>query len=62
MYVATFMRQWDRLYDMAVKGMSGDDGEGGWEGKDGRLYLDVLPCKLPVPSRLHFGTMLIMGT
>ena len=26
--------------------MSGDDGEGGWKGEDGRLYLDVLPCKL----------------
>ncbi|KAF9446483.1 cytochrome P450 monooxygenase [Macrolepiota fuliginosa MF-IS2] len=43
MYVGTFMKQWDRLFDMAVKGQSGDDGEGGWEGKNGRLYLDVLP-------------------
>ncbi|KAF5357052.1 hypothetical protein D9756_006716 [Leucocoprinus leucothites] len=43
MYITQFLHQWDRLYDMAAKGMSGDDGEGGWEGKNGRLYLDVLP-------------------
>ncbi|EKM77283.1 hypothetical protein AGABI1DRAFT_115220 [Agaricus bisporus var. burnettii JB137-S8] len=43
MYVAQLQNQWDRLYDMAVKGMSGNDGEGGWEGRDGRLWLDCLP-------------------
>lgn len=46
MYVAQLQNQWDRLYDMAVKGMSGNDGEGGWEGRDGRLWLDCLPCEL----------------
>ncbi|KAF9445726.1 cytochrome P450 monooxygenase [Macrolepiota fuliginosa MF-IS2] len=42
LYVGQFLQQWDRLYDMAVKGMSGDDGEG-WVGRDGRLWLDCLP-------------------
>lgn len=45
MYIGQLLSQWDRLYDMAVKGMSGDDGEGGWEGRDGRLWLDLLPCR-----------------
>ncbi|KXN92561.1 Benzoate 4-monooxygenase [Leucoagaricus sp. SymC.cos] len=43
LYVGQLLRQWDRLYDMAVKGLSGNDGEGGWEGRDGRLWLDCLP-------------------
>jgi benzoate 4-monooxygenase len=42
-YVATFIRQWDRLCDAALKGMSGHEGEG-WTGQDGRLWLDCLPC------------------
>ncbi|KAJ7728145.1 cytochrome P450 monooxygenase [Mycena maculata] len=43
MYVGAFMQQWDRLYDGAVKGLSGTEGEGGWSGRDGRLWLDCLP-------------------
>jgi benzoate 4-monooxygenase len=27
-----------------VKGLSGTEGEGGWHGRDGRLWLDCLPC------------------
>jgi len=42
-YVATFIRQWDRLSADALKGMSGREGEG-WTGRDGRLWLDCLPC------------------
>ncbi|KAF8635436.1 hypothetical protein AX15_000423 [Amanita polypyramis BW_CC] len=42
-YVTLFIKQWDRLYDSACKGLSGRDGEGGWEGRNGRLYLDILP-------------------
>ncbi len=45
-YVAQLIEQWDRLYDLARKDMSGNDGEDGWEGRNGRLYLDILPCKL----------------
>ena len=40
-----FIHQWDRLYDLALKGESGSDGEG-WKGEGGRLWLDCLPCKL----------------
>ncbi|KAI6040942.1 cytochrome P450 [Pisolithus marmoratus] len=42
-YVAQLLRQWDRLYDSALEGNSGDDGEGGWYGRDGRLWFDCLP-------------------
>jgi benzoate 4-monooxygenase len=44
-YVGELIQQWDRLYDGAVKGLSGTEGEGGWSGRDGRLWLDCLPCE-----------------
>lgn len=43
LYVGMLLGQWDRLYDGAVKGLSGDDGDGGWVGREGRLWLDCLP-------------------
>jgi len=43
LHIATLLGQWDRLYDDAVKGLSGTDGEGGWTGHEGRLWLDCLP-------------------
>ncbi|KIY49651.1 cytochrome P450 monooxygenase [Fistulina hepatica ATCC 64428] len=43
LYVGQLLDRWDALYDSAVKGLSGDDGEGGWFGRDGRLWLDCLP-------------------
>lgn len=43
LYVRQLIQQWDRLYDAGVKGLSGDDGEGGWKGRDGRVWLDCLP-------------------
>lgn len=43
-YVKTLIQQWDRLYDLAIKGMEGPEGEGGWKGRNGRLWLDCLPC------------------
>ena len=46
LHVRQLLQQWDRLSDMAVKGMSGNDGEGGWRGQNGRLWFDCLPCKL----------------
>ncbi|KIM86675.1 hypothetical protein PILCRDRAFT_96068 [Piloderma croceum F 1598] len=42
-YVGELIQQWDRLCDGAVKGLSGTEGEGGWMGRDGRLWLDCLP-------------------
>lgn len=44
LYVRQLIEQWDRLYDLAVKGGSGPEGEG-WKGEKGRLWLDCLPCK-----------------
>ncbi|KAJ7598951.1 cytochrome P450 monooxygenase [Mycena floridula] len=43
LYVEQLISQWSRLFDLAVKGESGSDGEGGWSGHDGRLWLDCLP-------------------
>ncbi|KAF9231318.1 cytochrome P450 [Melanogaster broomeanus] len=43
LYVGQLLKQWDRLYDAAVKGESGSEGEKGWFGQDGRLWLDSLP-------------------
>jgi len=42
LYIDQLLNQWDRLYDAAVKGGSGTEGEG-WSGHDGRLWLDALP-------------------
>ncbi|KAI0002159.1 cytochrome P450 monooxygenase [Russula compacta] len=42
-YVRSFIQQWDRLCAGGAKGLQGDDGEGGWRGRDGRVWLDCLP-------------------
>ncbi|KZT25634.1 cytochrome P450 monooxygenase, partial [Neolentinus lepideus HHB14362 ss-1] len=42
LYVGQLIEQWDRLCDMAAKGMSGEEGNG-WKGREGRLWLDSLP-------------------
>ncbi|KAG5642361.1 hypothetical protein DXG03_002958 [Asterophora parasitica] len=42
LHVRDLIRQWDRLFDQAVKGGRGTEGEG-WEGRDGKLWLDCLP-------------------
>lgn len=47
-YVKSLIAQWDRLYDLAAKGLSGSEGEGGWVGREGRLWLDCLPCASPL--------------
>lgn len=43
LYVGQLMNQWDRLFDKALQNQSGTEGEGGWFGKGGRLWLDCLP-------------------
>lgn len=48
LYVNTLIKQWDRLFDAAVKGGSGTEGEG-WNGGEGRLWLDCLPCTHTLP-------------
>ena len=45
LYVDMLIQQWDRLFGLAVQGLSGSEGEGGWKGEGGRLWLDCLPCK-----------------
>ncbi|KAJ7868673.1 cytochrome P450 monooxygenase [Mycena leptocephala] len=60
LHITVLLEQWDRLYDGAVKGLSGSDGEGGWNGHDGRLWLDCLPwanyLAFDITSDLAFGT------
>ena len=34
---------WDKLCDGGVKGLSGNDGEGGWKGSQGWVWFDCLP-------------------
>ncbi|KAK0192187.1 cytochrome P450 monooxygenase [Armillaria mellea] len=41
-FVGQLLRQWDRLYDRALEGLSGKEGEG-WIGREGRLWLNCLP-------------------
>ncbi|KAK0192825.1 cytochrome P450 monooxygenase [Armillaria mellea] len=43
LYVGQLISQWERLFGNAVKGESGTEGEGGWSGHAGRLWLDCLP-------------------
>jgi len=42
-YILSFLQQWDRLCAAGVKSSHGDDGEGGWVSRDGRIWLDCLP-------------------
>lgn len=48
-YVGQLIGKWDQLCEGSVKGLKGDEGDG-WLGRDGRLWLDCLPCK---PRFLH---------
>ncbi|KIK71442.1 hypothetical protein GYMLUDRAFT_149556 [Collybiopsis luxurians FD-317 M1] len=46
LYVGQLLGQWSRLFDLALKGDKGDEGQGqggGWSGHDGRLWMDMLP-------------------
>ncbi|KAG6377465.1 cytochrome P450 [Boletus reticuloceps] len=49
LYITQLLKQWDRLCDTAVKGGSGAEGQG-WYGRDGRLWMDCLPCDLAFGS------------
>lgn len=44
LYVKQLIDQWGTLFDRALKGESDPQGEG-WVGRDGRLWLDCLPCR-----------------
>lgn len=44
LYVGQLVKQWERLCDLSQKeGSKGNEGEGGWVGRGGRLWLDCLP-------------------
>ena len=42
-HVAELIQQWDRLCELGARDLSGSDGQGGWFGRNGRLWLDCLP-------------------
>jgi benzoate 4-monooxygenase len=42
-YMLSLLQQWDRLCDAGAKSPRGDDGDGGWRSRDGRIWLDCLP-------------------
>lgn len=58
-YVAQLLGQWEKLYDKALKGMSGREGDG-WKGRDGTLWLDCFPwanyVTFDIIGDLAFGT------
>jgi benzoate 4-monooxygenase len=41
-YIGILLKRWDAFCDAASQGKSGRDGHG-WEGREGRLWLDCLP-------------------
>lgn len=43
MALTKLVEQWDRLCEGGKKDLSGNDGEGGWFGRDGRVWFDCLP-------------------
>ncbi|KAF7986263.1 hypothetical protein HWV62_35176 [Athelia sp. TMB] len=59
-YVRELIGQWDALEAQAQKGARGDEGEGGWRGEGGRLWLDCLPwynyLAFDIIGDLAFGT------
>lgn len=60
-YIAQLAAQWDRLSAAGAKGLAGDEGEGGWRGGQGRVWLDCLPCTFfsssrPPPSLANIHT------
>jgi benzoate 4-monooxygenase len=46
LHIADLLIQWDKLAEGGKKYLSGNEGEGGWFGKDGWVWFDCLPCKL----------------
>ncbi|PCH44767.1 cytochrome P450 monooxygenase [Wolfiporia cocos MD-104 SS10] len=42
-HVGALFKQWDRMCELGTKGLFGEEGEGGWHGRDGRVWFDCLP-------------------
>jgi benzoate 4-monooxygenase len=49
-HIREFLIQWDKLCEGGAKGLSGSEGEGGWYGRDGRVWFDCLPCTFAFPD------------
>jgi len=60
LYISSFIKQWDRLYDGALHGGSGPEGEG-WRGEKGYLWLDCLPCTYLSPSHVSYLCLISPG-
>ena len=50
-HAEALLRQWDKLAEGGMTGLSGKEGDG-WFGRDGRVWYDTLPCQ-STPSSLH---------
>lgn len=57
-HVQALAKQWDRFCEVAKKGGSGPEGYG-WEGRDGTVWFDCLPCEYT--SICLFRSQLIGG-
>ncbi|KAK0493480.1 cytochrome P450 monooxygenase [Armillaria luteobubalina] len=59
-FVGQLLKQWDRLYNGALDGLSGQEGEG-WIGREGRLWLDCFPwvsyLTFDITGDLAFGAL-----
>ncbi|KAI0646535.1 cytochrome P450 monooxygenase pc-bph [Trametes meyenii] len=42
-HLVQLFKQWDKLCAGGEQGLSGDEGEGGWRGREGRVWFDSLP-------------------
>ncbi|KAL5522614.1 hypothetical protein ACEPAG_8631 [Sanghuangporus baumii] len=42
-HVAELLEQWDKLREGGQKGLSGTEGEGGWQGRLGRVWFNCMP-------------------
>ncbi|KAE9401944.1 cytochrome P450 monooxygenase pc-bph [Gymnopus androsaceus JB14] len=42
MYVGQLLEEWEKIFEAGLKGGKGEEGEG-WVGRDGRVWMDVLP-------------------
>lgn len=66
LYVRQLIGQWDRLYEAGAKGLSGDDGEGGWIGRAERVWLDCLPwynyLAFDIIGETQFPLLLTLGS
>ena len=59
LYINSFLKQWDRLYDGALHGGSGPEGEG-WRGENGTSGWTAFPVRT-CPSHLSYFCLISPG-